>query len=224
MKIPFSMLLTVASFLFAFFSSAAGAAAATFVAVPGKSKIVCLSQAVGRKSRGQEPQSIRQRTGTVEDTTLYNALKPAAIPLMDGGKALARSGECIIEWTQSDSLNNIYGGALSAVGAQIRNAGDNLAQAAASCRFKTGTELVSDELREAGTQLQEGVVKMKQAIQEANADNNADLARRLGTEDTCFSRFLLPLFACIVSVVESSLGSSPASCSCALRSLRTNNS
>ena len=74
------------------------------------------------------------------------SLKPAAIPLLDSGKALARSGEALIEYTTS---KEIYGGALSSAGASLRNAGDCVAQAAASCRFKTGTELVSDELREA---------------------------------------------------------------------------
>lgn len=64
---------------------------------------------------------------------------------MDSGKALARSGEVLIDLTTS---LNIYGGSLSAMGANVRNCGDCLAQAAASCRFKTGVELVIDELRE----------------------------------------------------------------------------
>ena len=42
----------------------------------------------------------------------------------------------------------MYGGSLSAAGASIRNCGDCVAQAAASCRFKTAAELVIDELRE----------------------------------------------------------------------------
>ena len=37
---------------------------------------------------------------------------------------------------------------LLATGANIRNCGDCIAQAAASCRFKTAAELVIDELRE----------------------------------------------------------------------------
>ena len=61
------------------------------------------------------------------------------------GKALARSGELLIDLTTKLDL---YGGSLSATGANIRNCGDCLAQAAASCRFKTAAELVIDELRE----------------------------------------------------------------------------
>ena len=64
--------------------------------------------------------STRTRAGT----TLSMSLKPAAMPLMDSGKALARSGELLIDMTQTMSL---YGGGLSAAGAQIRNAGDCLA-------------------------------------------------------------------------------------------------
>jgi len=78
------------------------------------------------------------------NSRLYS-LKPAAVPLMDCGKALARSGELLIDLTTS---LDIYGGSLSAMGANVRNCGDCLAQAAASCRFKTGVELVTDELRE----------------------------------------------------------------------------
>jgi len=78
-------------------------------------------------------------------TTALFSLKPAAIPLMDSGKALARSGELLIDLTTKLDL---YGGSLSATGANIRNCGDCLAQAAASCRFKTAAELVIDELRE----------------------------------------------------------------------------
>ena len=59
----------------------------------------------------------------------------------------------------------------------MRNAGDCIAQAAASCRFKTGTELVIDELREAATCLQEGVVKLKLAVEEAEQDERMELAR-----------------------------------------------
>ena len=44
------------------------------------------------------------------------------------GKALARSGELLIDLTTKLDL---YGGSLSATGANIRNCGDCLAQAAA---------------------------------------------------------------------------------------------
>jgi len=77
-------------------------------------------------------------------------------------------------------LVDLYGGALSAVGAQIRNSGDCIAQAAASCRFKTGTELVIDELREAGTCLKEGYAKMSQATEEAKVDQRSEWISILG--------------------------------------------
>jgi hypothetical protein len=109
---------------------------------------------------------------TMVRSTVSISLKPASTPLMDSGKALARSGELLIDMTQK---LNLYGGGLSAAGAQIRNAGDCLAQAAASCRFKTGTELVLDELREAATCFQEASVKCKLATEEAQADDNISL-------------------------------------------------
>lgn len=100
------------------------------------------------------------------------SLKPLAIPLMDAGKALARGGELIIEST--DKEFQIYGGGLSATGANVRNAGDCIAQAAASCRFKTGIELVIDELREAATCLEEAKGKLQRAVEEANVNINVD--------------------------------------------------
>ena len=63
----------------------------------------------------------------------------------------------------------------------MRNAGDCIAQAAASCRFKTGTELVIDELREAATCLQEATVKLNLAVEEAEVDKRPDLGKGLGT-------------------------------------------
>mmetsp|Transcript_13422 Transcript_13422/g.32327 ORF Transcript_13422/g.32327 Transcript_13422/m.32327 type:complete len:239 (+) Transcript_13422:86-802(+) len=104
---------------------------------------------------------------------LKMSLKPAAPALMDSGKALARSGELIIDLTSS---LNLYGGGLSAAGAQIRNSGDCVAQAAASCRFKTAAELVCDELREGATCLLEATDKLKLAIDEAYTDDNPALA------------------------------------------------
>jgi len=119
----------------------------------------------------------RSTTSTTTTTTrLYNSLKPAALPLMDAGKALARSGELLIDYTSTVEL---YGGGLSAAGAQIRNAGDSIAQAAASCRFKTGVELVTDELREAATCLQEAQSKLSLACQEAETDSDEDLKTRI---------------------------------------------
>ena len=98
--------------------------------------------------------------------------------MMDSGKALARSGELLVDLTTELGL---YGGALSAAGAQIRNAGDAVAQAAASCRFKTGAELVTDELREGATCLAEVVGKMTQAVEEAEQDQDKHLQTEIGT-------------------------------------------
>ena len=105
---------------------------------------------------------------------------------MDAGKALARTGELVIDWTTAiiittDNNNNMYGGAFSAVGANLRNAGDNIAQAAASCRFKTGQELVQDEIREAAAAIQQGAGKCQPAVVEARADQNDALAATIGT-------------------------------------------
>ena len=91
-------------------------------------------------------------------TSLHAALKPASQPLLTSGKALAVSGEALIDLTTHLDL---WGGGLSAVGANVRNAGDCIAQAAASCRFKTGLELVCDELREGATCLDGAVEKGK---------------------------------------------------------------
>ena len=66
---------------------------------------------------------------------------------------------------------------LSAAGAQIRNSGDSIAQAATSCRFKAGSELVCDELREGGTCLTEATDKLKLPVEEARADKNEALAQ-----------------------------------------------
>ncbi len=112
-------------------------------------------------------------------TRLQASLKPAAIPLLDAGKALARSGELLIEYT-STSENKLYGGGLSSAGANIRNAGDCVAQAAASTRFKTAMELVCDELREAGTCLLEGSNdQLTKGVDDANVDDNALLSSRI---------------------------------------------
>jgi hypothetical protein len=97
--------------------------------------------------------------------------------MMDAGKALARSGELLVELTSELGL---YGGALSAAGAQIRNSGDCVAQAAASCRFKTGIELVCDELREGATCLAEATGKLRQAAEEAQVDEDQTMAKELG--------------------------------------------
>ena len=95
---------------------------------------------------------------------------------MSSGKALARSGELLIDLTSALSL---YGGSLSASGACIRNCGDCLAQAAASCRFKTAVELVIDELREGADCLNEGVDKLLLAVEESAVDGDTELMIRI---------------------------------------------
>uniref|UniRef100_A0A7S2W5S9 Uncharacterized protein n=1 Tax=Eucampia antarctica TaxID=49252 RepID=A0A7S2W5S9_9STRA len=106
------------------------------------------------------------------------SLKPAASPLLNSGKAIARSGELLIDLTTTLDL---YGGGLSSAGATIRNAGDHIAQAAASCRFKTGTELVCDEIRESATCLLEASQEhFKKALTEAVADKDVTLETGIG--------------------------------------------
>jgi hypothetical protein len=133
------------------------------------------------RTRKLQPSSSTKPTTTTTTTTtttfLSMSLKPAAIPLMDSGKALARSGELLIDLT---SQLDLYGGGLSAAGAQIRNSGDSVAQAAASCRFKTAAELVCDELREGATCLTEATDKLKLAVEEAQADKDDHLAEKIG--------------------------------------------
>lgn len=108
---------------------------------------------------------------------------------MDSGKALARSGELLIDFTKA---LNLYGGALSSAGAQIRNAGDALAQAGASSRFKTGAEIVIDELREAAACLAEATDKLQLATEEAQADQDLllqeQLASLVGPSRVCASK------------------------------------
>jgi len=109
-------------------------------------------------------------------STSLMSLKPAAVDLLASGKAMANAGELLIDLT---SKLDIYGGGLSAVGAYIRNSGDCVAQSAASCRFKTGSEIVSDELREGGTCFLTSADKCKEAIEQANAKENAQFAKIL---------------------------------------------
>jgi hypothetical protein len=132
------------------------------------------------------------------------ALKPAAMPLMDSGKAFARSGEFLIDLT---SQLNLYGGALSQVGALVRNAGDCMAQAAASARFKTGLELVCDELRESATCLTEATLKLKLAVKESSADQNDEFAQLVGTSAECMQKAASPCTCvlCCCSVLVLSL-------------------
>jgi hypothetical protein len=101
---------------------------------------------------------------------------PSPSRFLSTGKALARSGELLIDLTSTLSL---YGGSLSATGACIRNCGDCLAQAAASCRFKTAVELVIDELREGADCLREGGEKLGSAVKESEVDGDAVLMKKI---------------------------------------------
>jgi hypothetical protein len=141
------------------------------------------------------------------------SLKSAAIPLLDAGKALARAGELLIDITTE---LNLYGGALSAVGAGMRNAGDNIAQAAASCRFKTANELVIDELREAALALSESTSKLQLAIDEAKTDENVELAARIGTCCVCLSLFLLSQYSLLMLFHKDPMVQHMQGCSAAL--------
>eukprot|EP00527_Entomoneis_sp_CCMP2396_P002754 CAMPEP_0198143548 /NCGR_PEP_ID=MMETSP1443-20131203/8530_1 /TAXON_ID=186043 /ORGANISM="Entomoneis sp., Strain CCMP2396" /LENGTH=219 /DNA_ID=CAMNT_0043806799 /DNA_START=133 /DNA_END=792 /DNA_ORIENTATION=- len=123
---------------------------------------------------------------------LHMSLKPAAIPMMDCGKALARSGELLIDVTKNLDL---YGGGLSAAGAEVRNAGDSVAQAAASARFKAGMEIVIDELRESGTCLKAASEKLGRALEEAKQDEQEQLAEAIDS-------MIKPMAACGVLLEE----------------------
>jgi len=131
------------------------------------------------------------------------SLKAAAIPLLSSGKALARCGEVLIEYTTS---LDVYGGSLSATGASLRNAGDSVAQAAASCRFKTGAELVSDELREAATCIIEGTKLLPQAIEEAREDNDEVMACTLGSMELPMKQAGVALEAAGAAVMQHGSG------------------
>ena len=121
--------------------------------------------------------------------TKLHSLKPASQPLLDSGKALARSGELLIDYT-STSTYKLYGGGLSSTGASIRNAGDCIAQAAASTRFKTGLELVCDELREAATCILEASnEKLVKGVNDALVDENDELAKQI--------EVLIPFMECV---------------------------
>jgi len=124
-------------------------------------------------------------------TSLYavGPLQPAAILLMDSGKALARSGEVLIDLT---SDLDMYGSALSSSGAFIRNAGDCIAQAAASCRFKTALELICDELREAATCLLEGSIQMNQQVT-SSASSSSSTSTTSTLDTSALANCVIPL-------------------------------
>jgi hypothetical protein len=133
------------------------------IVLQGLSLCQCINIAGAFVGVGSVGVTNRRQTGANNGVILKASMKDAAIPLMDAGKALARSGELWIEWTALPE-QDLYGGSISSAGASIRNAGDCVAQAAASCRFKTGLELVCDELRESGTCLAEAGTQMISAF------------------------------------------------------------
>lgn len=118
------------------------------------------------------------------------SFKPAAEPLMTAGKSLASMGEDIIAYSSITSTNNNDDGSndatiallYAAIGADLRSAGDCLAQAAASCRFKTAQELVTDELREAGQCLQDAATKLVRTV-----DDDDDASARNLASSTIFT-------------------------------------
>ncbi|VEU40881.1 unnamed protein product [Pseudo-nitzschia multistriata] len=176
-------LLTVATLLAVLSSSPSAAAFATGPALPQQR--LCQQQQKQQQQQHRRPATTSLRMAPPGSSVL----KPAAGPLMDSGKALARSGELLIDFTRTLDL---YGGALSNAGAQIRNAGDSLAQAGASCRFKTGLELVIDELREAAACLSEATDKLELATEEASADGDPLLEEKVaalvGPSRVCAAR------------------------------------
>lgn len=88
----------------------------------------------------------------------------------------------------------------------MRNAGDYLAQAAASMRFKTGMELVISEIREAGDCLLDAALKMNLAVEEiaVSSKNISDddddgmqlQARRAPHLGQCVQQSVEPLQRC----------------------------
>jgi len=81
-------------------------------------------------------------------------LKMYSEPLLTAGKKIALAGEKILALTKEREAD-YWGGGLSLCGANIRNAGDSIAQAGASCKNKWGKELVVDEMRESAVCLKE---------------------------------------------------------------------
>jgi hypothetical protein len=132
-----------------------------------------------------------------------NSLKTAAAPLMAAGQCLARMGEEWIESTRGDT-KAYYGGPFANAGANVRNAGDHVSQAAASCRFKTGTELIAEELREAATALAAAADYLQQqqiADQQQQAsgglmldNNNKD--QNNSNNDGTVATFRMPIGTC----------------------------
>ena len=118
--------------------------------------------------------------------------KPAGPYFMDAGKELAWSGYFLSALTTE---LNLYGGALSESGAQIRNAGDCLVRAGKSMQLKVGNRLVAGKIREAVTCMKTVLVKLQLAVEEAKMDDTPVLARNIGA-------FVCD-FVCVFSINES---------------------
>ncbi|GMH91052.1 hypothetical protein TrVE_jg5023 [Triparma verrucosa] len=103
-------------------------------------------------------------------SALCLSLRPLSLPVMTGGASLAKAGERIVSITERPPLE-CYGGALSAFGASLRNAGDSLAQSGATCKNKFGMEIAGDEAREAAVCLEEAAVKIRAWIESENDTN-----------------------------------------------------
>lgn len=115
------------------------------------------------------PSTHVKKTSSTLSMTPMQTLKPAAVSLLEAGKALARYGELMIDVSTTttsylgfswkafqmgdkdggDTVTQQLSPYIAAIGACIRTAGDCIAQAAALMRFKTGHELVVVELRDA---------------------------------------------------------------------------
>ncbi|GMI08479.1 hypothetical protein TrRE_jg6046 [Triparma retinervis] len=115
--------------------------------------------------------------------------------MMEGGGVLAKAGETLVTITESIPFE-CYGGALSAAGASLRNAGDCLSQSGANARNKFAAEMCADECREGAVCLEECSVKFTAFIAEemeyvplnlppslpkslAGASKNAEMAGRV---------------------------------------------
>ncbi|GMH82818.1 hypothetical protein TL16_g09390 [Triparma laevis f. inornata] len=115
------------------------------------------------------------------------SLRPLSVPVMTGGASLAKAGERIVSITERPPLE-CYGGALSACGASLRNAGDCMGQCGATCKNKFGMEIAGDEAREAAVCLDEATAKMRTWIEEENDTDikvMVDICDGLSTASNC---------------------------------------
>lgn len=147
-------------------------------------------------SRQSSPSFASQHTASRRPHVLVrfmappNPFKPAALPLMEAGKAMATAGEMWVDLISStdfansffgsggggdnNNINNNNNKALYACGVQLRNAGDALAQAAATGRFAYGMEMTSNELRESASCFQSATNLLQQAVTARNTASQQD--------------------------------------------------